>query len=349
MPNPLIFQDFFELFVEELLLILGVILLGLSIFYIVSIYHHRKEKKNSSNRKERWEEKLRKASQDKNPKAISKIDSSHRDKFKAFLAKDGPDICSDSKILKKIYKNQGFFKEDLELIKEGSWWEKTRAIVRLKKLNIEEAEENISNLLTHERLEIRLASLDYLSNIQSSKIENYLEDLFEKNSENLDQFLLIRLFLADLRPQSLENFVHSSKTRLRKAAAIILGKEGQEEGLPLLNILSEDEDPKVRLEVARSIGRIGSKKGLDLLSKLKTDDDADVRGELAKAVGKIGDVDGLSLLEELAQDEAKKVKLQAFLSLSKLGEPGREIISKYRSEDPKASREALLSSFTGEV
>jgi len=335
--------------VEQLLIFLGVILLGFSVFYIITVYKHEKEKKKAPVKEKKYEKELRRINDEKDAGLKSEIIKKNRKEFKKFLTESKSEISGNKGSLKRIYKNQNFLKEDIELLEKGKWWEKTKAIERLKNLEIKEAEKDIFNLLYNEKLDVRLASLDYLSKINSPLIQNEIKNIFEKNSAEIDQFLLIKLFSANLSPKSLKTLANSPKPRLRRASAILLGRKNKKENIPPLKKLSEDPEPNIRIEVVRSIGKIGLKDGLSILTKLKDDEKSKIRAEVARSIGKIEKVEDLSLLENLAQDEVKEVRLEAFLSLAKFGETGREIIEKYRKDYPQVSREAMLRSFNPEV
>ncbi len=287
---------------------------------------------------------MEKVSAGKSPIKSVEASFENREEFRDFLV-DMASNKSSVEELREIYKNCGFLEEDIESIESGKWWEKAGALVRLKRIKSEKAEKEAFQILNEERVEVRLASLDYLSGIDSPKLIGELEEIFERNSENLDQFLIIRLFDTNLDVESLKSLSESSKIRFRRISAILSGEFENGEAYSFLKTLSNDEDERVRVEVARSIGRIGSRDYIPILSDLKDDESHKVRADVAKSLGRIESSKGLELLEELAEDPVRIVRLRSFLALSKFGEVGREIIEKHSNEYPDATQEAMLRSF----
>ena len=80
---------------------------------------------------------------------------------------------------------------------------------------------------------------------------------------------------------------------------------------PDLARLTTDVEPRVRRRAALAVGRVGLKEGIPLLTPLLADADADIRQAAAFALGLIGDASAAPLLTPLLADAAPLVRGRA--------------------------------------
>jgi HEAT repeat protein len=91
---------------------------------------------------------------------------------------------------------------------------------------------------------------------------------------------------------------------------------------PDLAILVHDGDPRIRRRAALAIGRVKSRDGIPLLTTILTDSDPDVRAMSAFALGLIGDASAESALTPLLADAAPLVRGRAAEALGAIGAKG---------------------------
>lgn len=90
--------------------------------------------------------------------------------------------------------------------------------------------------------------------------------------------------------------------RLRRRAAIAIGRVGLADGVEPLLARLDDPDPDVRTMVAFALGLIGDRRAGDALVRaLVNDPDARVRGRAADALGRLGDAQHAAAIAQLAR------------------------------------------------
>lgn len=90
------------------------------------------------------------------------------------------------------------------------------------------------------------------------------------------------------QPADLGRLVADEDARIRRRAAIAIGRVGLEDGIPLLTPRLGDSDPDVRAMAAFGLGLIKSAAATESLTPLLADADPVVRGRAAEALGLIG-------------------------------------------------------------
>ncbi len=91
--------------------------------------------------------------------------------------------------------------------------------------------------------------------------------------------------------------------RLRRRAAIAIGRVGLPEGVAPLLARLDDPDPDVRAMVAFSLGLLGDRQAADgLVRALTNDADLRVRGQAADALGRLGDAAHAGAVARLARE-----------------------------------------------
>lgn len=115
----------------------------------------------------------------------------------------------------------------------------------------------------------------------------------------------------------------ASDANARAEAAERLGRlPDRRSVLALIQLLKQDESPRVRAQAARSLGRLGYKMlaRAPLLQRLE-DPDPSVRAATASALGDLGDSWAIPALQHLAATDAvKSVRQAAWRALRKIGE-----------------------------
>jgi cyclophilin family peptidyl-prolyl cis-trans isomerase/HEAT repeat protein len=103
----------------------------------------------------------------------------------------------------------------------------------------------------------------------------------------------------------LTKLVADSDPRVRRRAALAIGRVGLKEGIPSLTTLLADADAHVRQSAAFALGIIGDAAPSAALSPLLSDADPLVRGRAAEALGSIGAKDAAAEIGKLVAEYAR--------------------------------------------
>ena len=109
----------------------------------------------------------------------------------------------------------------------------------------------------------------------------------------------------------LATLVRDEDGRVRRRAAIAMGRVGLKEGVPLLTPLLADADSEVRQAAAFALGLIGDRSASAALVPLLSDPDPMVRGRAAEALGLLGAEDAAAAIGKMAADYARSAAVGA--------------------------------------
>jgi len=99
--------------------------------------------------------------------------------------------------------------------------------------------------------------------------------------------------------------VTDSDARLRRRAAVAIGRVGLKEAVPMLTSLLTDPDGEVRQSAALALGLIGDRSASAALLPLLTDADPMVRGRAAEGLGLMGAEDAAPAVARMAAEYAR--------------------------------------------
>jgi hypothetical protein len=109
--------------------------------------------------------------------------------------------------------------------------------------------------------------------------------------------------------------------------------------------LARHPEPLVRLSVAGALRKYFAGAGLATLRALLTDSDWRVRARAAQSLGVVGAADAVDELARALDDENWWVRFRSALTLAQLGEPGREVLRRARTQpDRRAAEMAAMIS-----
>jgi cyclophilin family peptidyl-prolyl cis-trans isomerase/HEAT repeat protein len=103
-------------------------------------------------------------------------------------------------------------------------------------------------------------------------------------------------------PPDLVRMLSDPEARVRRRAALAIGRVGLREGVQPLISLQADQDPEVRQMAAFAIGLIGDASGRDALVTALSDPSPLVKGSAAEALGLIGDAAAADAIGRMAAD-----------------------------------------------
>ncbi|MGA1793725.1 MAG: HEAT repeat domain-containing protein [Thermoplasmatota archaeon] len=193
----------------------------------------------------------------------------------------------DKRRLRMLYRELGFVEEDLDQIKDGTWWTKSVALGRLSRLELNDAEDLAVDLMETEHRELTVSCISYLASIKSRYLHDRLDEVFQITEEAQFNEVATELSKADIGIGQLKKLADCDVRSGRKAAAILLGRKGLHHSTAVLKKLAADPFEDVRLEVARSLGRIGSLKAIRVLETLDHDPDVNVRKLAQKEIKRV--------------------------------------------------------------
>ena len=96
-----------------------------------------------------------------------------------------------------------------------------------------------------------------------------------------------------------------AEARIRRRAAIAIGRVGLKEGVPVLAPMLTDSDSEVRQAAAFALGLLGDRSASAALLPLLSDQDPLVRGRAAEALGSVGAEDAAPAIGKVAADYAR--------------------------------------------
>ncbi|MEW6202455.1 MAG: HEAT repeat domain-containing protein [bacterium] len=324
------------------LIVLAVLFVAVLIIHLIVIFVKSSHEKYINNRTAVWEHILDQFIH----KGDHSANFSRKEKafFKPFLIDKSLHAHPDEKQrIQKLYKKLGYSNDDIRLCRSRLWWRRIKAIERFELLELAEMENNVLPLLKDERMEVRLAALRMLAATGSRKLGGILPAVFADNTRWTYRYLVNILYGANIPVSDIRQLAASPDRDLRKAAAMLLGKEGNAEAIPLLRTLSNDGVKDVRREAVRSLVRIKSDEILQIFNEKVNDKDPEVRAETAKGFGKLKNPISLPSLEQLADDTDFEVRYQAFYALTEFGETGRIIIEKFSEKYPEMTAQFLCA------
>ncbi len=105
--------------------------------------------------------------------------------------------------------------------------------------------------------------------------------------------------------------VADSEARIRRRAALAIGRVGLKEGVPPLVATLADADPEVRAMAAFALGLIADPSPVPPLTTALADPDPRVRGRAAEALGLIGAKEAADAIGRMAAEYARSPAVQA--------------------------------------
>jgi cyclophilin family peptidyl-prolyl cis-trans isomerase/HEAT repeat protein len=113
------------------------------------------------------------------------------------------------------------------------------------------------------------------------------------------------------QPADLSRLIADEDARIRRRAAIAIGRVGLDEGIALLSPRLADSDPDVRGMAAFGLGLIGAASAAEALAPLLMDPDPVVRGRAAEALGLVGAKDTAPAIGKMVAEYAASAAVTA--------------------------------------
>lgn len=213
----------------------------------------------------------------------------------------------------------------------------------------------VRKLLTDEVIPVRFAAALAVGDLQYGQARDEIARLLNDPNPNIKiaaSYAIARLGNPEYY-KILGNAVKSQDQTVRANAALLLGKSGRQEGLPLLyeTMQRSDSEDKVVLQAAESIAMLKDRK---IYSKLWTrliSAYADDRVIGIRAMGALGTQEARNALVTMLDDAVPEVRLATAEQLGKLGDPTGErevlaVLNKYPGSDADPESRARIKILT---
>lgn len=164
----------------------------------------------------------------------------------------------------------------------------------------------------------RQTTSDYLNDLQSFWKPRRVQAAYE-----LSKILVADPQALDKEPGAKEEvrrlFREAEEPEMRQYLALVLGRTGDREALPLLTEALEDPDDKTRIYALWALGTLGDPSARKTLEATLQDPDPGLRKTAAFALGELGDRAAVPQLTRMLEDPVADVRWNAALSLARLG------------------------------
>jgi HEAT repeat protein len=197
----------------------------------------------------------------------------------------------------------------------------------------------------------RQTTRDYLNDLESGWKPRRVQAAYE----------LSKILVTD--PKALEKeqgakaqvrrlFQEADDPEMKRYLALVLGRTGDREALPLLVQALEDEDDRTRIYALWALGILGDPRAREPLTAALSDPDPGIRKTAAFALGELDDRAVIPSLRPLLDDAATDVRWNAALSLARLGSDAgtpvlesmldRRLLAQVPDITPEQQEEAMI-------
>lgn len=164
----------------------------------------------------------------------------------------------------------------------------------------------------------RQSTRDYLNDLESGWKPRRVQAAYE----------LSKILVTDPRALAKEPgaqaqvrrlFQEADDPEMRRYLALVLGRTGDREALPLLVEASKSDDDRTQIYALWALGILGDALAREPLAKALSDPDPGIRKTAAFALGELRDRSAIPQLTPLLDDAVTDVRWNAALSLARLG------------------------------
>jgi HEAT repeat protein len=198
----------------------------------------------------------------------------------------------------------------------------------------------------------RQSTRDYLNDLESGWKPRRVQAAYE-----LSKILVSDPHALDKEPgakaQVRRLFQEADDPEMRRYLALVLGRTGDREALPLLVQSLDDADDRTRIYALWSLGLLGDARAREPLGKALSDEDPGIRKTAAYALGELRDPTAIPLLKPRLDDAVTDVRWNAALSLARLGSDAgvpvletmldRRLLAQVPDITPDQQEEAMVS------
>lgn len=135
--------------------------------------------------------------------------------------------------------------------------------------------------------------------------------------------------------------LYDTDKKVRSFAAIALGVLEDERAVQALIVTLRDSYIPVRLNAARALGHIGDQRAVNVLLAIveNEDEDTEVQAAAIQSLGKLGSINAIDLLFAAMNDPRKSVHVEAGMAMARMGEASLDVLIKTLKNGESGNRQ----------
>ncbi len=198
----------------------------------------------------------------------------------------------DFQTLQQLYREWGYYSEDLRALKSKLWWRRLAALIRLETCELPESRDRLAQLIEDPNDFVALVALRALSPMSHP-----------------DQIVDILDALSRRAPSRRDLYVE------------ILQALGEESADVIIKYLRDCFDPQIASICIDVLGSMKATSALPILRELAKSSESNVVEACARAFGLIGNPEAIETLRNLIQHESGAIRAESLRSLALLKDP----------------------------
>lgn len=210
----------------------------------------------------------------------------------------------------------------------------------------------VLKLLADEQVHVRFGAGVAVGDMEYTAGEYMIKPMLEDPNPNAKiaaAYALVRLGRVEYA-EKIRDAAKSTDQTVRANAALLLGKLGDKNNLPLLYDVLRDLDSadKARLQAVESIARLGDERIYkDKLWALLISKYADVRWSGIQSMGLLNTVDAKNAIITMLNDEVREVRLCAAEQLARMGDLAgeQEVLVYFKTQSPDLNQASTANIF----
>lgn len=220
----------------------------------------------------------------------------------------------DKNWLKNLYKQIGYFDEDLRALKSKLYWKRLAAVVRLEVGQFNELIEPFTKLIEDPNDFVSIVAMRALSRLEGcGPLEPILDALSRRAPSRRDVFIEILQNLGGDHPDQILSYLENCYDPQTASICIeVLGQVEYEEAFHTILRLHRSNDEGVVRAVAQALGRLRNPKALDALHILAEHENPEIRAEALRSLVALRDPRLSWLLSNLRKDQSVQVRRALF-------------------------------------
>lgn len=230
-----------------------------------------------------------------------------------------------------LYKDLGFEKRDVALLRSSRWYHRISAITALTITRSERLKNALADLILDHNLSVKVSLVKAISLFGGpellEKIIQYMSEMPDWVNERL------ALTLMKTRKISYDRLIeifNTSNARVKKYIVPLLFESEREQALWDLTNRFDDYDIETQISVVKSLYKTDSlEKITAFIDKIMRSDSWEMRAQLVKSLGFIRDEKVIRYLVDGLDDTNWFVRYNSAVSIARFGERGIAMLSEF--------------------
>ncbi len=197
----------------------------------------------------------------------------------------------DRVYLQRLYRELGYFDEDMKDLRSRFWWRRLAAVTRLETARFQEAFEPLRKLIEDPHDFVAIVAMRALSSIEYPyKIEIILDALSRRAPARRDIFAEMLLnFDEKHEDEIIEYLANSFDPSIASICIDVLGMLQSEKAFPVIEQFANSSDDIVAESVAKALGAFKTGNGMQVLRHLWDHPSERVRAEAIRSSAALKD------------------------------------------------------------